>query len=172
MNAINLKINDELYNVPVKPHWSLAYVIREKVGLTGTKTGCEMGTCGSCTLLLDGKPIFSCLRMAIDTQGCDIRTIEGLEEENNGELHALQEAFIQDHGMQCGFCTPGMIMAAKQLLEHNPDPTDLEVREAIGGHLCRCGTYVRIVRSILNAAAVMRNMQTTKSEKEVVRNDN
>ena len=162
MNAINLKINNEHYDVSVKPHWSLAYVIREKVGLTGTKTGCEMGTCGSCTLLLDGKPVFSCLRMAIDAQGCDIRTIEGVEEENNGELHPLQEAFIQDHGMQCGFCTPGMIIAAKHLLEHNPDPTEREVREAIGGHLCRCGTYVRIVRSILNAAAAMRASQTTQ----------
>ena len=159
MNAINLKINNEHYDVLVKPHWSLAYVIREKVGLTGTKTGCEMGTCGSCTLLLDGKPIFSCLRMAIDAQGCDIRTIEGVEEENNGELHPLQEAFIQDHGMQCGFCTPGMIIAAKHLLERNPDPNEREVREAIGGHLCRCGTYIRIVRSILNAAEVMRNAQ-------------
>ena len=155
MNAISLNINNERYDVLVKPHWSLAYVIREKVGLTGTKTGCEMGTCGSCTLLLDGNPIFSCLRMAIDVQGCDIRTIEGIEQENNGELHPLQEAFIQDHGMQCGFCTPGMIIAAKQLLEHNPDPTEREVREAISGHLCRCGTYVRIVRSILNAAASM-----------------
>ncbi|MYH70550.1 MAG: (2Fe-2S)-binding protein [Gammaproteobacteria bacterium] len=118
-----------------------------------------MGTCGSCTLLLDGKPVFSCLRMAIDAQGCDIRTIEGVEEDNNGELHPLQEAFIQDHGMQCGFCTPGMIIAAKHLLEHNPDPTEREVREAIGGHLCRCGTYIRIVRSILNAAETMRNAQ-------------
>ena len=159
MNVIQLVINNEPHDVPVRPHWSLAYVIREKIGLTGTKTGCEMGTCGSCTLLLDGKPVFSCLRMAIDAQGCDIRTIEGIEEENNGELHPLQEAFIQDHGMQCGFCTPGMIIAAKHLLEHNQDPTEQEVREAIGGHLCRCGTYIRIVRSILNAAEVMRNAQ-------------
>ena len=162
MNAISLKINNEGYDLLVKPHWSLAYVIREKIGLTGTKTGCEMGTCGSCTLLLDGKPIFSCLRMAIDAQGSDIRTIEGLEEENNGELHPLQEAFIQDHGMQCGFCTPGMILAAKHLLENNPDPTGQEVREAIGGHLCRCGTYVRIVKAIMNAAETMRNAQATQ----------
>ncbi len=162
MNAISLKINNEGYDVPVKPHWSLAYVIREKIGLTGTKAGCEMGTCGSCTLLLDGKPIFSCLRMAIDAQGSDIRTIEGLEEENNGELHPLQEAFIQDHGMQCGFCTPGMILAAKHLLDHNPDPTEQQVREAIGGHLCRCGTYVRIVKAIMNAAETMRNAQATQ----------
>ncbi len=163
MNAIRLRINNEDHDVLVKPHWSLAYVIREKIGLTGTKAGCEMGTCGSCTLLLSGEPIFSCLRMAIDAQDSDIRTIEGLEEENGGRLHPLQEAFIQDHGMQCGFCTPGMILAAKVLLEKNPDPSEQEVREAIGGHLCRCGTYVRIVRSILNAAQAMRNASETKS---------
>ena len=155
MISISLNVNGEDCPVQVKPHWSLAYVLREKIGLTGTKTGCEMGTCGSCTVLVDGKPIFSCLRMAADAQGCEIQTIEGVE--SNGVLHPLQQAFIEDHGMQCGFCTPGMIVAAKALLDKNPDPSEREVREAIGGHLCRCGTYVRIVKSILHGAQIARN---------------
>jgi carbon-monoxide dehydrogenase small subunit len=156
VHTVQLRINGEVTTVDVKAHWSLAYVIREKVGLTGTKTGCEMGTCGSCTVLLDERPIFSCLRMAVDAEGHEIQTIEGVEGENGGELHPLQKSFIELHGMQCGFCTPGMILAAKALLETNPDPSEREVREAIGGHLCRCGTYVRIVRSILDAAQAVR----------------
>jgi carbon-monoxide dehydrogenase small subunit len=152
---INLNINGEDCPTYVKPHWSLAYVIREKIGLTGTKTGCEMGTCGSCTVLFDGKPIFSCLRIAADAEGHKIQTIEGIE--TDGVLHPLQAAFIEDHGMQCGFCTPGMIVAAKALLDKNPDPSEQEVKEAIGGHLCRCGTYVRIVKSILHGAEIARN---------------
>jgi carbon-monoxide dehydrogenase small subunit len=155
MNSIYLRINGEECPVDVRPHWSLAYVIREKVGLTGTKTGCEMGTCGSCTVLLDGKPVFSCLKMAIDAQGSEIVTIEGVQQGDG--LHPLQQAFMEDHGMQCGYCTPGMIIAAKALLDKNPDPTELEVRQAIGGHLCRCGTYVRIVKSILHAGEIARN---------------
>ena len=152
LNTVHLLINDETTPVNVEPHWSLAFVLREKVGLTGTKTGCEMGTCGSCTVLLDQKPIFSCLKMAVDAEGHEIQTIEGLERANGAELHPLQESFIEHHGMQCGFCTPGFILAAKALLDANPDPSEQEVREAVGGHLCRCGTYVRIVRSILDAA--------------------
>src|SRR5690554_5717779 len=111
MQSINLNINGEECPVAVKPHWSLAYVIREKVGLTGTKTGCEMGTCGSCTVLLDGKPVFSCLKLAIDAEGSEITTIEGVQQGDS--LHPLQEAFMEDHGMQCGYCTPGMIIAGK-----------------------------------------------------------
>lgn len=155
MKSICLKINGEKCRVDVRAHWSLAYTIREKVGLTGTKTCCEMGTCGSCTVLLDGMPVFSCLKMAVDAQDQEITTIEGLEQ--NGKLHPLQQAFIEDHGMQCGICTPGMIVAAKALLDENADPTEREVREAIGGHLCRCGTYMRIVKSILHAAEIARN---------------
>ena len=155
MQTITLRVNGEDHEVGVQPQWSLAYVLRERIGLTGTKTGCEMGTCGSCTVLLDGRPFFSCLRMAVDAEGCEITTIEGLE--RNGDLHPLQQAFIDHHGMQCGFCTPGMILAAKALLEDNRNPTELEVRQAIGGHLCRCGTYMRIVKSIQSAAEHVRN---------------
>jgi aerobic-type carbon monoxide dehydrogenase small subunit (CoxS/CutS family) len=114
MYSINLKINGEECPVDVKPHWSLALVIREKIGLTGTKTGCEMGTCGSCTVLMDGKPIFSCLRMAVDAEGHELTTIEGLEQD--GKLHPLQTTFIEDHGMQCGYCTPGMIIGQRPCL--------------------------------------------------------
>lgn len=152
MKSVALRINGETCRVEAREHWSLAYVIREKVGLTGTKTGCEMGTCGSCTVLLDGKPIFSCLKMAVDAEGHEITTIEGIE--HDGKLHPLQRTFMEDHGMQCGFCTPGMIIAGKALLEENPNPSEKQVREAIAGHLCRCGTYARIVRSILHAAAM------------------
>jgi len=150
LQPICLKVNGEEYKVEVQPHWSLAYVLREKIGLTGTKAGCEMGTCGSCTVIMDGKPIFSCLKLAMDVEGNDILTIEGLE---TGEgLHPVQSSFIENHGMQCGFCTPGMIMAGKGLLDMKPSPTEQDVREAIGGHICRCGTYPRIVKSILSAA--------------------
>jgi carbon-monoxide dehydrogenase small subunit len=154
IEKITLNVNGEDNVVEVKPHWSLAYTLRERVGLTGTKMGCEMGTCGSCTVLLDGEPVFSCLKMAMDVQGCRIETIESLE--RDGKLHPVQQAFVEHHGMQCGYCTPGMIVAAKALLDLNPDPTEREVREAIAGHLCRCGTYMRIVRSILDGARALR----------------
>jgi carbon-monoxide dehydrogenase small subunit len=148
--AITLQVNGEPCKAEVQPYWSLAYVLREKIGLTGTKLGCEMGTCGSCTVLLDGKPVFSCLKMAVDVEGNEIETIESLD--RNGELHPLQRAFVEHHGMQCAYCTSGMIVAGKALLDRNPKPTEREVREAIAGHLCRCGTYTRIVKSILAAA--------------------
>jgi carbon-monoxide dehydrogenase small subunit len=154
MISIRLTVNGEHYDATVRPHWSLAYVLREKLGLTGTKTGCEMGTCGSCTVLVEGRPAFSCLRMAVDAQNQSITTIEGLEQD--GRLHPLQQAFIEHHGMQCGFCTPGMIIAAKALLDENPEPDEQAIREAIGGHLCRCGTYMKIVKSIRCAAEAAR----------------
>lgn len=154
LTTICLKVNGERYKVDVRAQWSLAYVIREKIGLTGTKMGCEMGTCGSCTVIMDGEAIFSCLKLAVDAEGRDILTIEGLEE--RGNLHPLQSSFMENHGMQCGYCTPGMIMTAKAFLDKNPSPTQLNVREAIGGHICRCGTYPRIVKSIMAAADNMK----------------
>ena len=154
MKTIKLIVNGVEYVVEVDPLWSLAYVLRNKLGLTGVKVGCEKGQCGSCTVLEDGKPIFSCLRLAVAADGKHITTIEGLAK--NGKLHPIQESFIENHGMQCGFCTPGMIMAAKALLDRNPNPSKEEVAEAIAGHICRCGTYPSIIKSILKAAEKMR----------------
>ena len=153
MQIIKLNVNNQDYEVTIKPHWSLAFVLREKMGLTGTKMACGNGACGSCTVIIDGKAVFACLQLAIAWQGSQITTIEGLAD--GDKLHPIQQSFIDNVAFQCGFCTPGMIMAAKALLDKNPNPTDGEVREAIGGHICRCGSYPRIVKAILNAAKVM-----------------
>ena len=144
---IKLRVNGEPYEVRIEPWQTLVEVIREEIGLTGTKEACSTGECGSCTVLLDGKPTNSCLVLAIEAQYKDITTIEGLSE--NGRLHPLQEAFVKHGSIQCGFCTPGMILTAKALLDRNPHPTEAEVKEAISGNLCRCTGYVKIVEAIL-----------------------
>ncbi len=147
---LELKVNGKSYDLPVDPHRTLLEVLREQLGLTGAKEGCSLGDCGSCTVLVDGTPFLSCLVLTVDAQGRDILTIEGLAQ--NGRLHPIQESFVQHGAVQCGFCTPGMILAAKALLDGNPHPTETEVREAIGGNLCRCTGYVKIVEAILKAA--------------------
>jgi carbon-monoxide dehydrogenase small subunit len=129
-------------------------VIRYKLELTGTKKGCDTGQCGSCTVLLDGKPVNSCLILAMEARGREILTVEGLAK--NGQLHPLQEAFIQEGAVQCGYCTPGMLLSAKALLDENPTPTEEEVKEGIAGNLCRCTGYVKIVTAILAGAEKMR----------------
>jgi carbon-monoxide dehydrogenase small subunit len=149
-----LKVNGETHEVTVKPNETLLDVIRYKLELTGTKKGCDTGQCGSCTVLLDGKPVNSCLILAIEARGKEILTIEGLAK--NGHLHPLQEAFIQEGAVQCGYCTPGMLLSAKALLDENPSPTEEEVKEAIAGNLCRCTGYVKIVTAILAGAEKMR----------------
>lgn len=148
--AITLMVNGDKYKVDVDPAWSLAYVLREELGLTGTKIACGKGTCGSCTVVIDGKAVFSCLKLVMDCDGQDILTIEGLAD--GDRLHPIQQAFIDHHGFQCGYCTPGMIMASKALLDSNPDPTEPQAREAIAGHICRCGSYPKIIQSIQQAA--------------------
>lgn len=146
---IKLRVNGEDYELMIAPQRTLLEVLREDLELTGTKEGCEDGTCGACTVLLDGKPIRSCLLLAVEAEGKDILTIEGLAQ---GErLHPLQEAFINNGAIQCGFCTPGMILTAKALLDENPSPTEDEIREAICGVLCRCTGYVKIVEAIMAA---------------------
>ena len=155
LKSIKLIVNNKEYMVDVKPFWSLAYVLREKLSLTGTKIGCGKGQCGTCTVILDELPIFSCLKLAIQAEGQNIITIEGLLS-NEGKLDLIQKSFIDNHGMQCGFCSSGMIMAAKTLLNKDTDPAEEDVREVIGGHICRCGTYPRIVKSILEAAKEVR----------------
>lgn len=147
---IKLKINGVIEEVIVKPWWSLAYVLREVLNLTGTKVGCETGNCGACIVQVDGKAVNSCLLLAVKCRGKEITTIEGLKG-RDGELHPLQKAFIEHFAVQCGYCTPGMIMAAKALLDEIPHPDEEDVRRELSGNLCRCTGYVKIVEAILAA---------------------
>lgn len=151
---IALKVNGESYEVAVEPRMTLLEVLRDVLGLTGTKNGCSLGNCGSCTVLLNGKPVVSCLVLAVEAQGKEIVTIEGLAQ--NGKLHPIQQAFIDHGALQCGFCTPGMILSAKALLEENPNPTADEVKEAISGNLCRCTGYTDAVNAVLDAVGRMK----------------
>lgn len=147
---VNLNVNGENYTLVVKGNALLVNVLRKELGLTGTKKGCELGDCGSCTVLMDGKPVNSCLVLAVEAEGHEIITIEGVAQ--NDKLDKLQEAFLKNTAVQCGYCTPGMILSGKALLTRNPHPTETEVREAISGNLCRCTGYVNIVKAILDAA--------------------
>lgn len=149
-----MKLNDEPVEELIQENWTLLDFLRNNLGLTGTKKGCEEGECGACTVLLDDKPVNSCLTLAVEADGREIRTIEGVA--RNGELYPIQKAFIEKWGLQCGFCTPGMIMSATALLKENPNPTELEIREAIAGNLCRCTGYTKIVEAISTAAEVLR----------------
>jgi aerobic-type carbon monoxide dehydrogenase small subunit (CoxS/CutS family) len=152
---IKLIINDNEYDLLVNPNDTLAHVIRgPQVNLTGTKQGCELGDCGSCTVLLDGKAVNSCLVLAAQVDGCRVTTIEGLSKD--GQLHPIQKAFIEQGAVQCGYCTPGMILKAKSLLDVNPSPTRQEIREAMVGNLCRCTGYFKIVNAIETAANSMK----------------
>ncbi len=154
--ATVLTVNGEKYELSIGPAETLADVLREKLGLTGTKIMCNEGECGSCTILMDGKPVLSCLTLAVECEGKDILTIEGMADPQTGELHPIQRVFVERSGMQCGVCTPGMILTAKALLDDNPHPTEDEVRETLAGNLCRCGNYKRITESILAAAETMK----------------
>ena len=147
---LNLKVNGRAEELLVEPNKTLLQVIREDLGLTGAKHGCGVGDCGSCTVLLDGRPVNSCLVLALQAEGREITTIEGLAQE--GELHPVQDAFIDHGAIQCGFCSPGMILTSKALLDQNPDPTREEIRRAISGNLCRCTGYQKIVEAVEDAA--------------------
>jgi carbon-monoxide dehydrogenase small subunit len=149
---IQLKVNGQEYEVRVEPWKTLVDVIREDLGLTGTKEACSTGECGACTVLVNGKPTNSCLVLAVEAQHKDILTIEGLSQ--GGKLNQLQEAFIKYGAIQCGFCTPGMLLTTKALLDRNPQPTELEIKEGISGNLCRCTGYVKIIEAI---SAVVKN---------------
>ncbi len=155
---ITLAVNNERHEVAVDPRWTLLQTIREQLRFTGSKEGCGTGDCGACSMILDGRLITSCLMLAVQADGCDIVTIEGLAE--NGTLHPVQRAFIDAGGVQCGFCTPGMIMAAKSLLDHDPAPTTSGIREGLAGNLCRCTGYAKIYEAVELAADRMR--QATK----------
>ncbi|CAA7601139.1 2Fe-2S ferredoxin-type iron-sulfur binding domain protein [Acididesulfobacillus acetoxydans] len=150
---ITLNINGQEFDLAVSPRDLLVDVIRRKVGLTGTKKGCGQGDCGACTVLMDGRPILSCLTLAVACQGRRIQTIEGLSE--GDKLHPIQESFVEHGAVQCGFCTPGMILSAKALLDRNPHPSEEEIKLGIAGNLCRCTGYKKIVESIAGAAEKM-----------------
>ncbi|WP_144901419.1 (2Fe-2S)-binding protein [Halobellus captivus] len=147
---ITLTINGTERTTEVEPRRLLVHAIREDLDMTGTHIGCDTGNCGACTILVDGEPIKSCLMFAAQADGSELMTVEGMEDlpESDGELHPLQEGFHEEHGLQCGYCTPGMLMAGKALLDENPDPSEAEIREAISGNLCRCTGYQNIVKSI------------------------
>jgi carbon-monoxide dehydrogenase small subunit len=151
---VSLRVNGETHTLALEPNVTLQEVLREHLGLTGTKKSCDTGECGACTVLLDGMAVNSCLVLATAASGKEITTIEGLARE--GDLHPLQQSFHDLGAIQCGYCTPGMILSAKALLDRNPDPSQDEIREAISGNLCRCTGYVKIVEAIETAASNMR----------------
>ncbi|MCI5083321.1 MAG: (2Fe-2S)-binding protein [Saprospiraceae bacterium] len=154
MSKIKLKINGEVVEKEVEDRTLLIYFLRDALGLTGAHVGCDTSSCGACTIMIDGKAVKSCTILAVQADGTEVKTIEGMAE--NGTLHPLQEGFKEEHGLQCGFCTPGMVMTAADLLSRNPDPSEQEIREALEGNFCRCTGYHNIVRSIQYAAKKMK----------------
>lgn len=152
--ALQLTVNGELRQVLVEPYYSLLDALRDDIRLTGTKKGCDEGDCGACTVFLNGKPVTSCMVLAHSAHDSEVTTIEGLA--NLEELHPVQQAFVDHGGLQCGFCIPGLIMSATALLQENPNPTEEEVRFGIGGNLCRCTGYSKVVEAVLAAAEDMR----------------
>ena len=150
-HPITVTVNGARERLDVPSNMTLLQMLREKLALTGTKNGCEAGECGACTVLVDGEPVNSCMMLAVEADGHDIVTVEGLAPE--GQLSPLQQAFVEHNAVQCGFCTPGMLMSAHALLKRNPDPTEQEIKEALVGNLCRCTGYVRIVDAIQGTAA-------------------
>ncbi len=151
---VTMTINGQTYTHEVEPRLLLVHYIREVIGLTGTHVGCDTTHCGACTVLLDGTPVKSCTVLAVQADGREVMTVEGLEKD--GQLHPIQEGFWEKHGLQCGYCTPGMIMSAKALLEKNPNPSEDEIRYGISGNLCRCTGYVNIVKAVQYAAEKLR----------------
>lgn len=151
---VTITVNGEARTVDVEPRLLLAHLLRQGLKLTGTHTGCDTTNCGACTVLFDGRPVKSCTMLAVQADGHAVETVEGMS--SASELHPVQEGFKQEHGLQCGYCTPGMMLAAKALLERNPDPSEDEVRWALSGNLCRCTGYQNIVKSVLWAAQKMR----------------
>lgn len=150
---IRVKVNGRLYESDVEPRTLLAYYLREELKLTGTHIGCDTSSCGACTVLLDGKAVKSCTVLAVQANGREVLTVESLDQD--GQLHPLQSAFWEEHALQCGYCTPGMLMASYALLQENPMPTEAEIREGLSGNICRCTGYVNIVKAVQSAARTM-----------------
>ena len=155
VRKVTIRVNGEEMSAVVEPRLLLAHLLRQGFKLTGTHTGCDTSNCGACTVLLDGQPVKSCTMFAVQADGHDVMTIEGLA--GPSELHALQEGFKEEHGLQCGFCTPGMMMTSKALLDENPNPTEDEIRWALSGNLCRCTGYQNIVKAVMWAATKLQN---------------
>ena len=160
-HRINVTVNGTAHEAEVESRLLLVHFIREVLRLTGTHIGCDTSHCGACTVHLDGEPVKSCTVLAVQADGCKVRTVEGLEQ--GGKLHPVQEGFTEKHGLQCGYCTPGMMMTSVALLERNKSPSEQEIREAISGNLCRCTGYVNIVKSIDHAARAMRETAEGKA---------
>jgi xanthine dehydrogenase YagT iron-sulfur-binding subunit len=150
MSKVSLQINGRRHRILIEPRWSLLYVIREKLGLTGTKAGCERGECGACTVLINGQPRYACLILAVEAEGIEITTLEGLMK--GEDLGPVQQAFVENDAFQCGYCTPGQIMAVEGLLRANPNPSAEEIRQGMSGNLCRCGAYPNIFKAVRRAA--------------------
>jgi aerobic carbon-monoxide dehydrogenase small subunit len=153
MNNLKITVNNKQFEFSVSPNKTLLELLREDMGLTGTKEGCGLGECGACTVIMDGQTVNSCLVLAMEADGKEITTIEGLAE--GDKLHPIQQAFVDEGGLQCGFCTPGMIMSSKALLDNNPNPTQEEIKRGIAGNMCRCTGYTKIFKSIETAAKMM-----------------
>ena len=151
---VELTVNGGTYQREIEPRTLLVEFIREELGLTGTHIGCDTSYCGACTVLMDGRPVKSCTVFAVQADGCEIDTVEGLE--SDGELHPLQTAFSEHHGLQCGYCTPGMLMSSKHLLAENPDPSREEIKKCIAGNTCRCTGYQNIITAVEDAAKKIR----------------
>lgn len=166
MKQVTVTVNGETHSLEVEPRLLLVHMIREVLNLTGTHIGCDTSSCGACTILLDGKSVKSCTILAVQANGKSITTIEGVAQ--NGELSPLQEGFKENHGLHCGFCTPGMILRATELLANNPNPTEEEIRWGIAGNLCRCTGYNNIVKAIQYAGAKMRGDALPSTEPEFV----
>ena len=155
--TIRVTINGRLYEEDIEPRILLSHFLRETIGLTGTHVGCVIGECGACSVLVDGRVVKSCLMLAAQADGCEITTIEGFEQ--NGSLDPLQDAFVEAYGVQCGYCTPGMILTSYDLLSRNAEPTEEEIRKGLGGNLCMCTGYMQIVKAVQTAAAARRNAE-------------
>ena len=154
-HPVSLMVNGDQYDLLIEPRKTLLAILRDTIGLTGTKEGCSTGDCGACTILVDGKSMTSCMMLGVSANGKEITTIEGLS--SNGQLHPIQQRFIDKGGYQCGFCTPGFIMASKAYLAENPNPTEAELRHALGNNICRCTGYTKIIEAVMSAAEIMCN---------------
>jgi carbon-monoxide dehydrogenase small subunit len=155
--VMSVTVNGTRHRMAARPYDVLLDLLRERIGLTGTKRGCDMGTCGCCTVILEGRPVLSCLTLALQADGARVTTIEGIAQaQTGGQLHPVQQAFADTGASQCGFCTPGFVMTAVSLIEQNPDPTEAQIREAISGNMCRCTGYLSIIEAITRAARVLR----------------